>query len=87
MPIKSRLPELRLQRDRLTLQELSTQTNIAVSTLSKLDRSLTTRIDFDVLEALCRFFQVGPGDLLQVVEADQMPTPRRRGKVAEAESA
>jgi putative transcriptional regulator len=77
LPIKSRLPELRVARDRMTLQELSSATGIAMSTLSKLDRSLTTRIDFDVLESLCRLFGVGAGELLEIVAADEMPSPRR----------
>lgn len=78
MPIRSRLPELRLARNRATLLEVSEETGIAMSTLSKFDRSRTTRIEFDVLEKLCRYFGVGPGELLHVVSADQMPIPRGR---------
>lgn len=72
MPIRCRLPELRARHGRLTLSRLSQETGIALSNLSKLDRSITSRIDFATLEALCRHFTVTPGDLLELVE-DEPP--------------
>jgi putative transcriptional regulator len=70
MPIRFRLPELRARQGRLTLTQLSQDTGIALSNLSKLDRSLTARIDLTTLETLCRYFKVTPGDLLELVDAD-----------------
>lgn len=67
MAIKSKLPELRAKHGRLSLRELSVRTGITAANLSKLDRSLTTRVDLGTLDKLCDFFKVSPGDLLEHV--------------------
>lgn len=76
MSIRCRLPELRARHGRITLSKLSEDTGISLANLSRLDRSLTTRIDLGTLETLCRYFKVTPGELLELVdEPSQAATP------------
>lgn len=70
MPIRCRLPEVRARHGRLSLRVLSQQTGIALSNLSKLDRSITARIDLTTLETLCRYFNVTPGELLELIDEE-----------------
>jgi len=61
----------------VTAREISEATGVAESTLSRM-RSDTKGIRFDVLNALCAFFDVQPGEILIYVsdEPDQEEQPQ-----------
>ena len=63
--IRLRTPTLRADRGRMSLRELSRQTGIAESTLSRLETGKTKGIDFATLATLCDFFNVSPGEVLE----------------------
>jgi putative transcriptional regulator len=66
----STLPELRARNGRLSIAEVARRIDVAASTLSKLETGKTKGIDFETVVKLCAFFDVGPGDLFRLVDAD-----------------
>jgi putative transcriptional regulator len=53
---------------RVTAKAISQATGITEKTLSRLINQETSRIDFDVLERLCEFFDCQPGEILVRVQ-------------------
>lgn len=51
---------------KLKIADVVNETGINRSTVTRLYHETTTRIDFDTLETLCRYFNCEPGDLLTV---------------------
>jgi putative transcriptional regulator len=49
----------------LTQVELAKKADVRQATISELENGNTRRIDFDVLDRLCRVLRVEPGDLLK----------------------
>lgn len=74
MRIRCRLPEIRARAGRIPLRELSRQTGIALSTLSRIDSGKSGRLDLETLLTLCRFFKLQPGAFFEV-EFDEGETP------------
>lgn len=76
MTVRSRLKLLIAERNvervrsgqsMLTLRYLAEETGLALSTVSGLTTPRANRIDFNTLNALCRYFNVQPGDILEYV--------------------
>lgn len=49
---------------KLKISDVVNETGINRSTVTRLYHETTTRIDFETLETLCKFFDCEPGDLL-----------------------
>jgi DNA-binding Xre family transcriptional regulator len=49
----------------LTQVELARKADVRQATISELENGNTRRIDFDVLDRLCRALRLEPGDLLK----------------------
>ena len=68
MTIRSRLDVLLAERkmhgEALTTEELSEKIGVAQSTISNLVNNRTTRISFETLDKLCKFFKCTPNDIL-----------------------
>jgi DNA-binding Xre family transcriptional regulator len=64
--IKVKVPELLKQRG-LNATDLMRKANIAYATAYRLSKGEGTAISFDVLDALCEFFQVKVEDILEFV--------------------
>ena len=71
-PIRITLREAR-ERANLTQIELAERADVRQATISEMERGLTTRVDLDVLDRICRALGVEPGSLLK-------QTPPRRKK-------
>lgn len=67
MKIVCNLPVIRAEAGRLSLTELSKQTGIALSTLSRIDSGKSGRLDLDTLLTLCKYFRRHPGDFFKIV--------------------
>ena len=84
--IRSRLRQLRFEKEerentKLTYDVLTRDTGLAPSTLARLlKRGPVDRIDGQTLDALCRYFGVGVGEVLEFVPGDEENT----GEASEA---
>jgi DNA-binding Xre family transcriptional regulator len=64
----------------VTLQEVAREIGVTEAALSRLERGLTERIDFDMLTKLCRFYSeklertIGVGDILEY-DPNKEPEP------------
>jgi DNA-binding Xre family transcriptional regulator len=64
--IKVKVPELLKQRG-LNATDLMRKANIAYATAYRLSKGQGTAISFDVLNALCKFFDVQVKDILEYI--------------------
>lgn len=53
------------ERRRIPLSEVAAMTGIAWRTLQAWDNNQVTRFDADILDRLCEYFEVQPGELLE----------------------
>ncbi len=67
--IISKFPKLLFDR-KLKVADVARATTLSKTTLHKLYNEDSTRIDFDTLDQLCKFLNIGVGDLLQYVPQD-----------------
>ena len=58
----------------LTQQDIAAGAGLSQSVVSKLLNAKTSRIDFDTMNGLCRFFGVLPGDLFDYIPDPDTPT-------------
>jgi putative transcriptional regulator len=63
-PIVIKLREAR-EAAGLTQTQLADRAEVRQATISELENGNTRRIDFDVLDRLCRALRLEPGDLLR----------------------
>lgn len=59
------------ERRNVSLAEVSEATGISRKTLYAWENNTVTRFDTPVIDALCRYFQVSPGELIQYVEEER----------------
>ncbi len=52
---------------KLKISDLATATNINRGTITRLYKETFTRVEIDVVEQLCEFFNCGVGDLFEYV--------------------
>jgi putative transcriptional regulator len=65
--IKSNLPMLMAEKKIRSLNKLSKETGVSAPALARLYDGTNVRVDYSTIEALCRFFNCGIGDLLEYV--------------------
>jgi putative transcriptional regulator len=68
--IVTKVRQLRLRKQLeegrpIPLQEVANATGIERAALNRIELGRTTRIDFDTLTALCRYYRVGVGEILE----------------------
>ena len=71
MPVQVKLDDL-LHARRMTLTELAAAVDISVANLSILKTGKARAIRFSTLEAICRTLDCQPGDLLAVMEGEDL---------------
>ena len=54
------------ERKRITLNEVSEGTGLSRATLTRISNVPGYNTNTDTLDALCRYFNCGPGDLLEL---------------------
>jgi putative transcriptional regulator len=64
--IKCHLSRLMGER-KLKIIDVARDTGLHRNTITLLYQEKATRVDLDAVEALCRYFQVGVGDLFEIV--------------------
>ncbi|EYR70727.1 hypothetical protein O209_12870 [Lactiplantibacillus plantarum WHE 92] len=63
-----------------TLTDISKATGISMNTLSVLGRNVSTGIQFDTLDKICRFLTCTPNDIIKVLPDDyivQVPAQKK----------
>jgi putative transcriptional regulator len=53
---------------KLKISDVARDTGLHRNTVTLLYQETATRVDLDAIEALCKYFQVGVGDLLELVD-------------------
>ena len=68
------LAEKRIQEKRtISVSEIAHDTGIARKTLLAWANNTVTRFDAPVIEALCRYFNIKPGDLFEIIDDNPIP--------------
>ena len=67
--IQSRLRVLIAEKEsceghKLRYDDIAAETGLSKNTIYKLVNNMTGRIDFDTLDALCRYFECQPGEVI-----------------------
>lgn len=86
MAIKSNLKQLILDKSagnghRITYAEISEETGLSTTTITKLANNQSQMVGLGTMEKLCEYFGVGVGDVLEYV-----PEPASDAAEPEAES-
>lgn len=63
------------ERRNISLQEVANNTGISRQALYKWENNTVTRFDVPVIDALCKYFDVKPGDLFEYIEGE---TPKKK---------
>jgi putative transcriptional regulator len=80
MTVRSRLKVLLWERNfvrvkaglpALTIRQIAEETGLATSTLTGLTANRARRVDYDTLNALCKYLECKPGDILEYVADDE----------------
>jgi len=65
------------ERRNISLQEVAKATGIARKTLYAWEANRVNRFDTPVINALCQYFGVKPGELFEYIE-DEKPAPKKK---------
>jgi transcriptional regulator with XRE-family HTH domain len=65
------------ERRNISLAEVAETAGVARKTLYAWENNTVTRFDVSVIDAICKYFGVKPGDLFEYVE-DPQPKPKRK---------
>lgn len=65
--IKCHLSKLMGER-KLKISDVARDTGLHRNTITLLYQETATRVDLEAIDALCRYFEVGVGDLFEFVE-------------------
>lgn len=65
--IKSNLPMLMAGKKIRSINKLAKETGVSAPALGRLYDGTNIRIDYSTIEALCAYFEIGIGDLLEYV--------------------
>jgi putative transcriptional regulator len=80
MTVRSRLKVLLWERNlarvkagqaALTIRQIAEETGLATSTLTGLTANRARRVDYDTLNALCKYLDCKPGDILEYVADEE----------------
>lgn len=75
------LGERRVQEKRnIPLSEIKEKTGIPYKTLYAWANNTVTRFDVHVIDALCQYFGVKPGELFEYIEGPAIKAPKRNKK-------
>jgi DNA-binding Xre family transcriptional regulator len=55
------------ERRNISLQEVAEKTGVSRQALYKWENNTVTRFDVPVIDALCKYFDVKPGDLFEYI--------------------
>lgn len=69
--IKSNLPMLMAEKKIRSLRKLSQETGVSAPALGRLYDGTNIRIDYSTIEALCKYFGVGIGELLEYIPSKE----------------
>ncbi len=58
------------ERRNISLQEVAEKTGVSRQALYKWENNTVTRFDVPVIDALCKYFDVKPGDLFEYIEGE-----------------
>lgn len=73
------LAEKRAKEKRnIPLAEVSEETGIPTKTLFSWANNTVTRFDVHVIDAICQYFGVKPGELFEYVEDDPPPAKKKK---------
>lgn len=64
------------ERRNIPLAEIAEEIGVARKTLYAWENNTVTRFDVPVIDALCKYFGVNPGDLFEYIE-DAKPTKKK----------
>ena len=64
------------EKRRIAISEVAKETGIARQSLQAWENNTITRFDVPVMDALCRYFGVKPGDLFEYID-ETPPTPNQ----------
>ena len=65
------------ERRNISLQEVAKATGIARKTLYAWEANSVNRFDSPVINALCQYFGIKPGELFEYIE-DEKPAPKKK---------
>ncbi|MDP1547394.1 MAG: helix-turn-helix transcriptional regulator [Anaerolineales bacterium] len=66
------------ERRNIPLAEVAEHTGISRQTLYAWENNSVSRFDVPVINALCQFFGIQPGELFQYIEDEQPPAPKKK---------
>lgn len=66
------------ERRHISLQEVENATGVSRQALYKWENNKVNRFDVPVINALCKYFGVKPGDLFEYIEDETPPTPKTK---------
>ncbi|MBI5944646.1 MAG: helix-turn-helix transcriptional regulator [Chloroflexi bacterium] len=67
------------ERRNISLQEVAEATNVSRQSLYKWENNSVNRFDVPVINALCKYFGIKPGELFEYVP-DETPAPKKPKK-------
>lgn len=66
------------ERRNISLQEVAEATKISRQALYKWENNKVNRFDVPVINALCRYFDIKPGDLFEYIEDEAPPAKKKK---------
>jgi putative transcriptional regulator len=68
--------DVMMAKRKISLNELSEKVDLTLSNLSILKTGKAKAIRFSTLDSICRALECQPGDILEYVEEEKIPTNR-----------
>jgi putative transcriptional regulator len=65
------------ERRNIPLAEIAEKTGVSRRALYAWENNTVTRFDVPVIDALCKYFGVNPGDLFEYIEDEKKPTKKK----------
>jgi putative transcriptional regulator len=66
------------ERRNISLQEVAEATKISRQALYKWENNKVNRFDVPVIDALCKYFGISPGDLFEYIEDEAPPKTKKK---------
>lgn len=63
------------EKRRVSLSEVSEKTGVSRTSLQSWENNTVTRFDLSVMDALCQYFKVGPGELFEYIPSSSETPP------------
>jgi len=78
--IRSRILIVMAERRVRSLAQVSREAGVSVPAVSRLANETAVRVDFGTLDALCKYFDCQPGDLLEYVAEEPAGAPAKENE-------